>query len=403
MRIAQLTQDWFLNGGVATYVRDLADALAGSGHEVLVVHAGDGDERLPGVTVQGVPGFSQDRRDGKALERADGVLTRLSAFGPDVVHIHCNDNFVLERALRGRYPAVKTLHVHDFCPTGNKFHYAFNRPCEHRTGWLCVPRMVYKRCTRDKRPHVWWRFYRRAVAANECNSAHAAIVVASEYVRKQAIASGYRPDRVRTLPYFTTPPPVVPPPPVQPDTILFCGRLAPEKGVDLLLQAVARVNRPWRLIVAGDGMEREPTERLARRLGVSARVEFCGWTDRGKLRDLYDGASVVAVPSRWPEPFGIVGIEAMAHARPVVAFAVGGIPEWLEDGVTGFLVRPYDLDALADRLRACLESPELARALGERGRARVEAAFSVGRHLDGLMAVYADARCAPSPGAGGRS
>jgi glycosyltransferase involved in cell wall biosynthesis len=388
VRIVQLTQDWSLNGGVARYVRDLTGALGMAGHDVTVIHADPhAPAPEPGMRAFVVEGFTDYRRE-PARAPVDRVLTLVEQLEPDMVHVHANNNFLLEAELRRRYPAIKTLHVYDFCPTGNKFHYALDRPCDHPTGWACVPRMAYKRCTRDKRPHVWWHFYRRAIAANANNAAYAAVLVTSEYVRRQALASGYPPAQVRTLPCFTVLPQAIPPPPVHPGTMLFCGRLSPEKGLDLLLRAAARLDRPWRLLVAGDGMERGPAEHLARRLGVADRVEFRGWTDRAALSALYANAAVVAVPSRWPEPFGIVGLEAMSHGRPVVAFAVGGIPEWLDDGVNGFLIRPYDIEELADRLQELLDAPERARTMGERGRARVEHDFTAARHVDRLLAIY---------------
>jgi glycosyltransferase involved in cell wall biosynthesis len=401
MRIVQIARDWAINGGLAGYVRDLVAALESAGHEVVVIHADSAPPDGSAHRLYRVPGFADFAHGSEAEDQARRVIEILERVSPDVVHIQCNENFALERALRKRHHVVKTLHVFDFCPTGNKFHFAINRPCRHPTSRLCLPRMVYKRCTRDKRPHVLWRLYRRAADENAGRAGYPAILVASDYVRRQAIASGYAADQVRTLPYFTRIPPTVPGPPQHADRVLFCGRLAPEKGLDLLLRAAARLGRSVRLIVAGDGMERRSSERLARRLGIAANVTFLGWTDRDALAALYDEATAVVVPSRWPEPFGIVGIEAMMHARPVVAFDVGGIPEWLDDGVTGFLVPPYDVDALADRLRACLESPELARALGARGRARVEAEFTAARHVERLMTVYRDVRREWRPG--GRS
>lgn len=392
LRIAQITKDWSPNGGVANYTRDLARALRGAGHEVTVVHADPAAPALgDGVREVLVGGFA-DHEPGTARARADRVLDALATVAPDVVHVQGNNNFALEAGLRRRYATVKTLHTYDFCPTDAKFHFLTRRPCRHATSALCVPRMVYKRCLLSRRPSVILRRYRRVVEANANNAAYATLVVASAYVRQQALATGYPASQVRVLPYFTTPPAEAPGQPERPGTILFCGRVVPEKGLALLLRALARLDGPWRLVVAGDGIASRGAKRLAAQLGLADRIVFHGWADRHALRALYAEATVVAVPSLWPEPFGIVGIEAMAHARPVVAFGVGGIPEWLEPGVTGFLVQPYDLDALADRLRACLESPELAGTLGARGRARVESEFSAPGHLERLMIVYDDVR-----------
>jgi len=389
VRIAQITKDWRANGGVAVYVRDLARALARAGHEVVVVHADPGAPAVGGgvreVAVQGFAEWGEG-----AARTTEEVLAALAAFAPEVVHVHACNNFALERALRARYPALKTLHNYDFCPADTKYHFALERPCRHTTSAACLARMIYKRCVLAKRPPVIWRLYRRAVAANRNNAGYPVVLVASEYVRRQAVASGYPAERVRTLPYFTAAPPEPRPLSSEAGAILYCGRIGPEKGLDLLLQAVARLRWTCQLIVAGEGRERRRAERFAARLGIGDRVQFRGWTDRDALDSLYDGARVVALPSRWPEPFGIAGIEAFARARPVVAFAVGGIPEWLDDGVGGFLVRPYDLDLFADRLGRLLGDGGLAAQMGRRGRERVLRDFGPDTHVARLLTLYRD-------------
>jgi glycosyltransferase involved in cell wall biosynthesis len=124
------------------------------------------------------------------------------------------------------------------------------------------------------------------------------------------------------------------------------------------------------------------------RLGIGRRVTFAGWLNGPALDAAFTDASVVVVPSRWPEPFGIVGIEAMAHRRPVVAFRVGGIPEWLSDGTAGFAVTPFDTAAFGERLQWLLAHPADAAAMGLAGRARVERDFHAGAHLSRLVPIY---------------
>ena len=94
------------------------------------------------------------------------------------------------------------------------------------------------------------------------------------------------------------------------------------------------------------------------------------------------------MPSRWAEPFGLVGLEAMAHARPVVAFAVGGIPGWLQDGQTGFLAQPEDVHDLAKQINRLLTDPDLSEKLGRQGRARVPCEFSPEKHLSSLERTF---------------
>jgi glycosyltransferase involved in cell wall biosynthesis len=212
------------------------------------------------------------------------------------------------------------------------------------------------------------------------------LIVASEHVRQKALGTGYPPAQVVVVPYFVNPADGVAAPHGR--TIVTAGRLTREKGFDLFIDALARVPRPWRAVIAGDGMERAALERQAAAAGLAGDIEFAGWQDEAGMSALYRSASVVVMPSRWPEPSGIVGLEAMAHGRPVAAFAVGGIPEWLQHGLTGLLAAPGDSAALAAAITNILGNPAAASAMGEAGRARASSVFSSARHLSALTAIY---------------
>ena len=125
---------------------------------------------------------------------------------------------------------------------------------------------------------------------------------------------------------------------------------------------------------------------------MDGRVMFKGWLGPEQLaRELAD-ASIVVVPSLWPEPFGLVGIEALAAGRPVIASATGGIADWLDDGVSGLCVTPGDVDALAHALNELLADPQRQRTMGLAGRESVNLRFSPERHLAGILDAYANAR-----------
>jgi glycosyltransferase involved in cell wall biosynthesis len=104
---------------------------------------------------------------------------------------------------------------------------------------------------------------------------------------------------------------------------------------------------------------------LAGTLGIAESVTFLGECE--SMSELYLRSSVLVIPSVWPEPFGLVGPEAMAHGVPVVAFEVGGIPEWLNHGKGGFLVEPKDIAKMAERIQFLIDNPELARRVGQIG------------------------------------
>jgi glycosyltransferase involved in cell wall biosynthesis len=153
------------------------------------------------------------------------------------------------------------------------------------------------------------------------------------------------------------------------------------KGVDLLLRSLAKVRFPFQAAILGDGTHRAYCQRLCHRLGLGDRVKFHGFMAREELKHFYQQASLLAVSSVWPEPFGLVGREAMGHGLPVVAFDAGGIREWLFDGENGFLVPWKDTNRFAERIEQLLRDKELARQLGRRGRELVSQQQEVSRQV----------------------
>jgi glycosyltransferase involved in cell wall biosynthesis len=138
-------------------------------------------------------------------------------------------------------------------------------------------------------------------------------------------------------------------------------------------------------VISGSGFELPRLRLLADRLGLASRVEFKG--DFPRAAELYPEASLVVLPSLWAEPFGLVGPEAMAHGIPVVASRVGGVPEWLTDGETGFLVEPKDVDALAARINTLLGDPSLAERLGRNAREEAARRFTLKRYVDSYLTL----------------
>jgi glycosyltransferase involved in cell wall biosynthesis len=178
--------------------------------------------------------------------------------------------------------------------------------------------------------------------------------------------------------------------------VLFVGRVVAAKGVGVLLRAAREVDAEF--VIAGAGRQLPAMRKLTRRLGLEQRVRFTGWLGPQELAVELLGACVAVVPSVWPEPFGIVGIEAHAAGKPVIASATGGIGDWLEDGVSGVLVPAGDPRALARALNALLGDPERRRAMGRAGKRSVAARFSAERHLQALQQAYAAALCARGSG-----
>jgi glycosyltransferase involved in cell wall biosynthesis len=175
--------------------------------------------------------------------------------------------------------------------------------------------------------------------------------------------------------------------------ILYVGVLTPLKGVHHLLNALNHIigeSPAARLVIIGKDENREYAEVLKRqceKLGLNGRVQFLSPQPQSKLAIWMRRASVFVLPSM-SEGLPRVVIEAMASGTPVIGTRVGGIPELVADGITGWLVRPGDEDGLADRLRWILTHQDEARAMGERGRSLAGQLFSTDSYMDGYRQIF---------------
>jgi glycosyltransferase involved in cell wall biosynthesis len=190
----------------------------------------------------------------------------------------------------------------------------------------------------------------------------------SAYLRDIALGWGLDPARVSVL---ANPAPEIPPLPTQADlrrelgldgsTLVFAGRLGPQKALDTLLHALVDVPDAA-LVVAGDGPERGPLEELVRTLELDGRVSFLGAVPRERVLRLFGAADASVLSSAW-ENFPHTVVEALAVGCPVIATSVGGVPEVVRDGENGLLVAPGDPRALADAIARLLSDEALRERL----------------------------------------
>jgi colanic acid/amylovoran biosynthesis glycosyltransferase len=174
--------------------------------------------------------------------------------------------------------------------------------------------------------------------------------------------------------------------------ILTIGRIDAMKGTVLLLHAMVRLSkkglRPT-LTIVGDGSSKDKAMRMSERLGLGSQVRWEGAIGQDRIREFYAECDVFCLPS-FAEGVPIVLMEAMAMEVPVVANAITGIVELVDDGVNGFLVRPGRLDELTDRLARLLEDPGLRGSMGRAGRAKVADEYDLERNVKRLARILAD-------------
>lgn len=179
----------------------------------------------------------------------------------------------------------------------------------------------------------------------------------------------------------------------------FAGRLVPEKGIHVLLDAMALLPRRFHLVILGDGPERRPAQARCHALGIDSRVTFENPIPSAEMGKWLQTIDVLALPSvsrpNWTEQFGRVLVEAMACGLPVVGSSCGEIPEVIGEG--GLIFREGDAAALADALTQISDSAELRQTLGLRGRERVIGRFTHARVAEQTVEAYRGVQARPAP------
>jgi len=344
------------------FLLDHARALVDAGHEVTVVCPGAAG--LPGREVIDGVDVVRFRYAPRVLETLayDGAMYR-RVVGPHVVVVPLFVlSFLATVVFAARRRRVDVIHAHWWAPTGIVAVVAATL-----TGAASVIHLHGSDATIARGPLV-------PLARWTLGRAGAVLAVSDELAAWGSAVSG-RPVEVVPMPLPLGRLPVPTPPPDH-GPVLGVGRLLPEKGFDVLIRAVAQVGRP--VVLVGEGPERTALQVLA--VEVGADLTLVGQVAPGELGEWYRRASVVAVPSR-REGFGLVAAEAAAAGRAVVGTRVGGIPGVVDDGVSGILVPPDDVAALADALT------RVDSAMGSRGPAQVEH-LGPARHALAVGAAY---------------
>jgi glycosyltransferase involved in cell wall biosynthesis len=358
-------------GGGTYVVRKLAEALLAEGHTVTVLtsHPETGSLfRSLGCRVVEDIHFHRAIRPASDLAGALRLAARLRREGCDLLHTHTSKGGVVGR-VAGRLARVPRIvhHVHGFA-----FEPAFTPPPRLRF-YAAMERAVAPLC--DAMVFV--------------NSTDLALARDLRIVRPgqsvQVVCNGVDLAADR---------PAAPCPGDSRVSVVFLGRLADQKGVDILLQAAAAITTaiPWELLILGDGPERVRLETQAALLPAGL-CRFLG--HRQDAAEFLASADIVALPSRW-EGHSIAVLEAMAHGRPVLTTAIKGNLQTIQSGVDGLLVAPGDPAAFAAGLQILIENPELRRRLGDAARRTVARRFLARDMVRGVLDIYASLGLAPA-------
>jgi glycosyltransferase involved in cell wall biosynthesis len=374
MRIAVTTWNRRRIGGAETYIAGVLPDLVAAGHQVALWSECDEEKSLrPPIAIPegGVEWCAETMGVDRSFEA-------LRSWRPDVVFAHGVADVNLEPRLVSIAPAVMLMHnYHATCVSGTKsFCLPVHRPCARRFGVACLALYLPRRCG-GLNPLSMIGSYDLIRRRLDALHHYAEILTLSGHMRDELLRHGFAPEHVHAVPHLFVEPSEQPPEPsalfeTPPRwELIFAGRFANNKGGDLLLDALPatrdRLARPLRLTFAGDGPEREAWTRAATRAERARdgiEVDFVGWLPGDALRRRFAASHLNVVPSVWPEPLGLVGIEASQDGVPSVAFDVGGVREWLRPGISGELAPgdPPTTDGLATAICTALgESTRYAR------------------------------------------
>jgi len=378
-------------GGTERYIADVARLLEAGGNRVAWAYEKAGDWSGLDFGRYKIRGL-WEKADPKLLERDLEAVAK--DFRPDIIHIH-NVQFPEAMRICSRLaPSVRTVHDHNFtCPSMNRM-WATGRNCAYHAGWMCIDKLLDGGCAViGKRPTILLERLARVLDGLKAASRLKRVLVATEFMAGELKANGVDPSSIKTLPLFTEfPENASPPDDSLPFRVLWAGRLVmPDKGPDQLLEALYYMHSPWEAVIAGAGPAGVYLKRKSRELGIGDRVKFAGNISPARMEEEYRRCHAVAFTGMWQEPFGYVGIEAAAHARPVVAFDVGAVKEWLADGEGGYLVPRGNNKLFALRLEWLARDPRLRGDMGRANRRRAMEKFDKRNHVDQLMQVYGEA------------
>jgi glycogen(starch) synthase len=339
-------------GGIQTLSADLVPALVRLGHEFIIL-ASHGLVAAPDRSEhQGIQVYRfnmhmpQLQNDLRAIIRTRRYIQEMIAsFEPDLIHLHpLGSEILFYLQIRNVMPLPTLATVHNNYSRRNivlSAESGFGKVLR-RADWV----------TSVSHDSMAW--LRREVPELEPKSS--------------VVHNGVPSTQLDVQPLSWTPP-----------VLLYVGRLAPQKRLDILLRAFARVldRLPQtRLVLAGTGSEGGTLQALAVELQIEAEVEFLGRIPPESVRELLNTATIFVMSSIY-EGLPMVALEAAQMARPVVATQVGGIPEAVRHGDTGLLVEPEDPVALAEALLSLLSDPEQAAAMGRAGQEQVSEQFTI--------------------------
>ena len=312
----------------------------------------------------------------------------LEAERPDIIHIHnlfpLISPSILPVTKKSGIPVIMTVHNYRLdCPNG--LYYSKGEICERCHGgkeYWCVLRNCEKNHLKSLGYALrnWVARKQRAYLNNV--SVYACL---TEFQKQKLVSAGYPAKRLSIIPNMVQ----LPETKVMNDAksyVGFVGRMSKEKGVSVLVES-AKLCEDIPFTAAG-GYDTLPNLENQ----IPSNFKLLGHCNPSELDAVYQSASFIVLPSVWYEGFPTVLVEAMLHGKAIICSDIGGLPEIVDDGVTGLLFKPGDADDLAEKIRYLWEQPDLCAKMGQAGRNKALSEYSTEKYYERLMEAYKKAQ-----------
>lgn len=385
MKILWINSEASFTGGAETYINQTARVLneAYNTQNILLY------SHNSRVDIEFIKVFSF------ATVVADLVL-QINSIKPDVIYVHqIHDNSILEKLTTVNIPIVAFIHDHkNFCLREHKYRTLSKETCTKAIGMNCYGCLGFIN-KHNSFPYLSINTVSNVKKVQEYYKAFDCCIVASEYMKKHLVLHDFNEKKIEKIVLFTQN--------TQLETedvaktgikrFLFVGQLINGKGVDTLLKAFAILcnnnrNDDIHLDICGDGKQQQMLKILAQDLNITSSVTFYGNVAQDKLDTIYRSSYTVVVPSRAPETFNLVGLEAMKNSKAVIASDVGGIREWLKEGLTGIGTKSNDTKDLAKALQYAINNPSKIQSFGQNAYIEYLKNFNPAAHYKALNNLF---------------
>lgn len=408
MNILIINTYHYNRGGDSKHALELGELLKYSGHEVhyFSMHSchnhscTDSNFFVSEInfrdcikTINPVTSLNVLTRTIYSRESKQKLIALLKHIQPDIAHLHSIRHHITKSILpvlaKMGIPIIWSLHdFKEICPNTSFFDgHTVCEQCKHKKYMY----IVWKRC--KKRSYMASIITLLEVLVNNRKKYDKLIdlyISPSKFLRQKFIEYGYQSQRIVHLPNFLDTSYFQPHYSFN-DYFLYVGRLEKEKGIETLIRGFARKKKSScssKLIIVGTGTLQPELEKLVQDLGMNDIV-FTGYLQGSKLRFMMQNAKSIIIPSEWYENYPFAALEAMAYGKLVIGSKIGGIPEQVEDGITGFLYEPCNDVDLAEKMIIVdnLSEDEINR-MGRNARLKVEKINNPQIYLSNLMDIY---------------